>query len=119
MEFAFLATLSVCHSLLGNFSCFLLAADCFSKSIFSVGHSGQLGSSFLSLYTARPSFEYYRQVYFVHSRLQDESPKVTIVVVVVVVYKFSQSRDTFSQSGLLKLSTSNAQHPMFTLKNAQ
>ena len=24
---------------------------------------------FLSLYTARPSFEYYRQVYFVHSGL--------------------------------------------------
>ena len=34
--------------------------------------------SFLSLYTARASFEYYRQVYFVHSRLQDESLQVTI-----------------------------------------
>ena len=33
---------------------------------------------FLSLYTARPSFEYYRQVYFVHSGLQDESLQVTI-----------------------------------------
>ena len=33
---------------------------------------------FLSLYTARPSFEYYRQVYFVHSRLQDESLQVAI-----------------------------------------
>ena len=32
----------------------------------------------LSLYTARPSFEYYRQVYFVHSGLQDESLQVTI-----------------------------------------
>ena len=35
-------------------------------------------SFFLSLYTARPSFEYYRQVYFVHSGLQDESLQVTI-----------------------------------------
>ena len=34
--------------------------------------------SFLSLYTARPSFEYYRQVFFVHSGLQDESLQVTI-----------------------------------------
>ena len=33
---------------------------------------------FLSLYTARASFEYYRQVYFVHSGLQDESPQVSI-----------------------------------------
>ena len=33
---------------------------------------------FFSLYTARPSFEYYRQVYFVHSGLQDESLQVTI-----------------------------------------
>ena len=33
---------------------------------------------FLFLYTARPSCEYYRQVYFVHSRLQDESLQVTI-----------------------------------------
>ena len=32
---------------------------------------------FPSLYTARPSFEYYRQVYFVHSGLQDESLQVT------------------------------------------
>ena len=35
-------------------------------------------SFFLSLYTARPCFEYYRQVYFVHSGLQDESLQVTI-----------------------------------------
>ena len=35
-------------------------------------------SFFLSLYTARPSFEYYRQMYFVHSGLQDESLQVTI-----------------------------------------
>ena len=41
------------------------------------------------------------------------------LVVVVVVYKFSQSRDTFSRSGLLKSNTSNAHHPVFTLKNAQ
>ena len=34
--------------------------------------------AFRSLYGARPSFEYYRQVYFVHSRLQDESLQVTI-----------------------------------------
>ena len=34
--------------------------------------------SFLSLCTARPSFEYHRQVYFVHSRLQDESLQETI-----------------------------------------
>ena len=34
--------------------------------------------SFLSLYTASLSFEYYRQVYFVHSGLQDESLQVTI-----------------------------------------
>ena len=40
------------------------------------GHSHL--SFFLSLYTARPSFEYYRQVYFVHSGLQDESLQVTI-----------------------------------------
>ena len=33
-------------------------------------------SFFLSLYTARPSFEYYRQVYVVHSGLQDESVQV-------------------------------------------
>ena len=33
---------------------------------------------FLSLCTARPSFEYYQQVYFVHSGLQDESLQVTI-----------------------------------------
>ena len=33
---------------------------------------------FLSLYTARPSFDYYRQMYFVHSGLQDESLQVTI-----------------------------------------
>ena len=39
---------------------------------------GLLFSFFLSLYTARPSFEYYRQVYFVHSGLQDESLQVTI-----------------------------------------
>ena len=32
----------------------------------------------LSLYTARPSFKYYGQVYFVHSWLQDESLQVTI-----------------------------------------
>ena len=36
------------------------------------------GPFFLSLYTARPSFEYYRQVYFVHSGLQDKSLQVTI-----------------------------------------
>ena len=30
------------------------------------------------LYTARPSFEYYRQVYFVHSGLQDESLQVIV-----------------------------------------
>ena len=35
-------------------------------------------SFFLSLYTARTSFEYYRQMYFVHSGLQDESLQVTI-----------------------------------------
>ena len=35
-------------------------------------------SFFLTLYTARPSFEYYRQLYFVHSGLQDESLQVTI-----------------------------------------
>ena len=35
-------------------------------------------SFFLSLYTARPYFEYYGQVYFVHSGLQDESLQVTI-----------------------------------------
>ena len=35
-------------------------------------------SFFPSLYTARPSFEYYRQVFFVHSGLQDESLQVTI-----------------------------------------
>ena len=34
-------------------------------------------SFFLSLYTARLSFEYYQQVYFVHSGLQDESIQVT------------------------------------------
>ena len=33
---------------------------------------------FFFLYTARPSFEYYRQVYFVHSGMQDESVQVTI-----------------------------------------
>ena len=33
---------------------------------------------FLTLYTARPSFEYYRQVFFVHSGLQEESLQVTI-----------------------------------------
>ena len=33
---------------------------------------------FLSLYTARLSLECYRQVYFVHSGLQDESIQVTI-----------------------------------------
>ena len=33
---------------------------------------------FISLYTARPSCEYYRQVYFVHSTLQDESLQITI-----------------------------------------
>ena len=32
----------------------------------------------ISLYTARPSFEYYPQVYFIHSGLQDESLQVTI-----------------------------------------
>ena len=42
------------------------------------GHVTYFTLSFLSLYTARPSFEYYRQVYFVHSRLQDESLQVTI-----------------------------------------
>ena len=35
-------------------------------------------SFFLSLYTARPSFDYYQQVYFVHSGLQDESLQATI-----------------------------------------
>ena len=33
---------------------------------------------YLSLYTARPSCEYYQQVYFVHSGLQDESLQVTM-----------------------------------------
>ena len=44
-------------------------------------HLGQMDVPtliFLSLYTARPSFEYYRQVYFVHSGLPDESLQVTI-----------------------------------------
>ena len=35
-------------------------------------------SLFFSLYSARPSLEYYQQVYFVHSGLQDESLQVTI-----------------------------------------
>ena len=39
---------------------------------------GSLFSFFVSLYTARPSCEYYRQVYLVHSGLQDESLQVTI-----------------------------------------
>ena len=34
--------------------------------------------AFFSLYTARPSFEYYRQAHFVHSGMQDESLQVTI-----------------------------------------
>ena len=33
---------------------------------------------FFSLNTAKPSFEYYQQVYFVYSGLQDESLQVTI-----------------------------------------
>ena len=37
-------------------------------------------SFFLSLYSVKPSFEYYRQVYFVHSGLQDESLQVTIYI---------------------------------------
>ena len=61
-------------------------ADCFfKKSMISAarGPLYQLTSTdiecfFLSQYTARPSFEYYRQVYFVHSGLQDESLQVTI-----------------------------------------
>ena len=40
--------------------------------------SAYVGENWLSQYTARPSFEYYRQVYFVHSGLQDESLQVTI-----------------------------------------
>ena len=48
----------------------LLIYYCFSKHYFF--------HSFLSLYTARPSFEYYRHVYFVHLGLQDESLQVTI-----------------------------------------
>ena len=53
-----------------------------NNAIFSGGNNGDLGTLAyynyipflsLSLYTARPSFEYYRQVYFVHSGLQDES----------------------------------------------
>ena len=40
--------------------------------------SSDLSWNFRSLYTARPSSEYFRQVYFVHSRLQDESLQVTI-----------------------------------------
>ena len=40
--------------------------------------SAYVGENWLSQYTARPSFEYYRQVYFVHSGLQDESLHVTI-----------------------------------------
>ena len=35
---------------------------------------------FLSLYTARPSFEYYRQVYFVHPGLQDERMRVKLAL---------------------------------------
>ena len=41
--------------------------------------AAELSFFFLSLYTARPSFEYYRQVYIVHSGLQDESLQVTIL----------------------------------------
>ena len=44
----------------------------------SEGGGGGGREAFLSLYTARPSFEYYHQVYFVHSGLQDESLQVTI-----------------------------------------
>ena len=34
--------------------------------------------NFLSLYTTRPSCEYYLQVYFVHYGLQDENLQITI-----------------------------------------
>ena len=44
------------------------------NSIFYIFHIDFL----LSLYTARPSFEYYRQVYFVHSGLKDQNLQVTI-----------------------------------------
>ena len=52
-------------------------------NIFSIfggrGTSQFISFFFLSLYTARPSFEYYRKVYFVHSGLQDESLQGTRV----------------------------------------
>ena len=51
----------------------------FSDSKFLTGNFYVLFSVFfLSLNTARPSFKYYQQEYFVHSGLQDESLQVTI-----------------------------------------
>ena len=47
-------------------------------ALISVSCESEHDSFFLSLYTARPSFEFYRQVYFEHSGLQDESLQVTI-----------------------------------------
>ena len=64
-----------------KFCCTLLYVHC-SIAIILIGKRELVAllnlSSFLSLYTARPSFEYYRQVNFVHSGLQDESLQVTI-----------------------------------------
>ena len=48
------------------------------KSNKRISHGKILWPFFLSLYTARPSFEYYRRVYFIHTGLQDESLQVTI-----------------------------------------
>ena len=45
---------------------------------FKTGYPNLSFFVFLSLYTARPSFEDYRQVNFVHSGLQNESLQVTI-----------------------------------------
>ena len=52
-----------------------------SNDSAAMTHSGSDRDSnpfFLFLYTARPSFEYYQQVYFTHCGLQDESLQVTI-----------------------------------------
>ena len=47
----------------------------------------QRSNIFLSLYTARPSFEYYRQMYFVHSGLQVGLARLIEISVNRSIYK--------------------------------
>ena len=51
----------------------MVSSPIFTLHLLVSSADNLLQTFYFSLYTARPSFEYYRQVHFVHSGLQDES----------------------------------------------